>query len=201
MCKSYCLISVQNLKLLCFCKMDQQAVLSFPERRGPKFQEYIELCLHRKFYARYVFLFFTFNFALSKSEAVLLMAGDFPALLKVVTKSPIFTSSPISLYIFSLYLGIQKTCDFFLFGFWLSRFFNDNCFCFSTFSSTISLGLLSTSEGSSSSSSSLPESSLYCLLFVIFFCLFFFCIKFSFPLIIYFPEKVFDILVLLILKA
>ena len=142
------------------------------------------------------------NSTLDKSPLfLLLISGDFSTLIKVVTESPIFNSSPISLYIFSLYLGIQKTCDFFLFGFWLSRFFNDNCFCFFTFSSTISSGLLSTSAGSSSSFSLLSESSLIVFYSLFFYCLFFFCIKFSFPLIFYFPEKVFNILVLLILKA
>ena len=56
--KSYCLISIQNLKLPRLCTMDPHAVqlplffLSFPEIPHPKFQEYIELCLHCKFTGR-----------------------------------------------------------------------------------------------------------------------------------------------------
>ena len=38
--------------------------------------------------------FFTLKFLFSKSEALLSMAGDFPALLKGVKESPIFPSSP-----------------------------------------------------------------------------------------------------------
>ena len=79
----------------------------------------------------------------------------------------------------------------------LSRdFLTINVFDFFTFSSTFSSGSLSTLAGSSSPSS--LSDSYIVIYFLLFYC--FFCIKF-YPLIFYFPEKVFDILVLLFLKA
>ena len=89
--------------------------------------------------------FFTFKFALSKSEAVLSMSGDFPTLLNGVTKSSIFTSLSISLRIFNLCLGIQIFLDFFLFGIglFISRYLAIIVFAFLTFFLRISSDSLS----------------------------------------------------------
>ena len=172
---------IQNLKLPCLCKMDQQVV---------------QLSLS-------LLIVFTFTFALSKSEALLLMAGDFPTLLIGMTGSQIFTSLPISLCIFSLRLGTNKFCWLFFFGFgFLSRdFFGNNCFWFFYFFlnnfirfafclSRFVLFFLITFRF------------FLILFFVSYFLLFFlFVLNLAYPLILCFPEKVFDILVLLILKA
>ena len=107
---------------------------------------------------------------MSKWEAVLSTAPDFPILLNRVTVCPMCTSSPIS---FNLHWGTQKKFIFFLFCFF--------SFSLSFLSFLWTIVLDSFSElspfGTISSSSSLSVSTLYS---------FFFCYFFSFNIFFYF---------------
>ena len=126
------------------------------------------------------------------------MAEDFPMPLNGMAESPVFTSSPISLCIFNLCLGIQILFCFFFFGFWLfiSRFFNNLLF-HKQFPKVhflprqvCPLLLLH-----------FPLLPLILSFICYFLIVFSFYITFGLSFNIFFPEKVFDILALLILKA
>ena len=65
--------------------------LSSPETQHPVLREYSVQCLQCKCLSISLLIFFTFKFALSKSEAVLSTAGDFPTLWNCVTELPSFT--------------------------------------------------------------------------------------------------------------
>ena len=92
--KSYCLISIQNLKLLVFvrwiltlfnCHYFFYHSLKYHIQSSRNISSYV--CIVNSLVDKFFISIFTFKFALSKFEAVLSISGDFLTLLNGVTES------------------------------------------------------------------------------------------------------------------